>query len=105
MKKVYTENYRLVAFKTCRMKMFLSLNLLQTITVDGVEYPVVKWRSLELLTFFTLVKTNLSILQDVTSSKLNMLNTLNNFNLFQLYIKSRILRAFFITYSVLFILL
>jgi hypothetical protein len=46
---------------------------------------------------FTLVKTNLSILQDVlTSSKLNMLNTLNNFNLFQLYIKSsRILRGFF----------
>jgi hypothetical protein len=35
------------------MKMFLSLNLLQTITVDGVEYPVVKWRSLELLTFYT----------------------------------------------------
>jgi hypothetical protein len=79
----------------------LSLNLQQiqreTITVDGVEYPVVKWRSLELLTFYT-GKTNLSILQDVLiSSKLNMLNTLNNFNLFFNY-KAFHLGGFFLLY-------
>jgi hypothetical protein len=64
------------------MKIFItkSTDTRETITVDGVEYPVVKWRSLELSSFYT-GKTNLSILQDVLiNSKLNTLNTLNNFN-------------------------
>jgi hypothetical protein len=79
----------------------LSLNLLdtrETITVDGVEYPVVKLEISRTSQPFTQEKTNLSILQDVlTSSKLNTLNTLNNFNCFNT-LKPSLSEAFFFIY-------
>jgi transcriptional accessory protein Tex/SPT6 len=55
-KGVHPENYRLVAFKDMSNEdVFITKSTAdtkETITVDGVEYPVVKWRSLELLTFY-----------------------------------------------------
>jgi large subunit ribosomal protein L31 len=52
-KGTHPENYRLVAFKDMSNEdVFITKSTAdtrETITVDGVEYPVVKWRSLELL--------------------------------------------------------
>jgi large subunit ribosomal protein L31 len=73
-KGIHPENYRLVVLKTCQMKKFLSLNLLQiqekTLTVDGVEYPVVKWRSLELHPF---TQVNLNLL--ITAGRIDKFKT------------------------------
>jgi large subunit ribosomal protein L31 len=53
-KGIHPENYRLVAFKDMSNdEVFITKSTAdtrETLTVDGVEYPVVKWRSLERLT-------------------------------------------------------
>jgi ribosomal protein L31 len=68
-KGIHPENYRLVAFKDMSNEdVFITKSTVETketITHEGVEYPVLKWRFLELLTLFTQVNLNLLILQVV----------------------------------------
>ena len=59
-KEIHPENYRLVAFKDMSNgDVFLSKSTAQTRdteVIDGVEYPLLNWKFLILLTHFTLEK-------------------------------------------------
>ncbi len=86
-KGIHPENYRLVAFKDMSNEdVFITKSTAETretITVDGVEYPVVKMEISRTSHPFYTGKSNLLILQDVSiNSKRNTLNTVNNIYLF-----------------------
>jgi large subunit ribosomal protein L31 len=61
-KDIHPSNYRLVAFKDMSNdEVFITRSTAETkdsLVVDGVEYPLVKWKSLVLLTHSTQVKLN-----------------------------------------------
>ena len=79
-KDIHPENYRLVAFKDMSNDdVFLTKSTAEakeTITVDGVEYPLVKLKFLELHIHTTLVKLNwLTPLVELTSSRTSTRNS------------------------------
>ena len=61
-KDIHPSNYRLVAFKDMSNdEVFITRSTAETkdsLVVDGVEYPLVKWKSPVLLTHSTQVKLN-----------------------------------------------
>ena len=86
-KGIHPENYRLVAFKDMSNdEVFITKSTAdtrETLTVDGVEYPVVKMEISRTSHPFYTGKSKLIDTADVLiNSKLNTLNTLNNFNAF-----------------------
>lgn len=71
-KGIHPENYRPVVFKDMSNDdVFITrstINAKETIEIDGVTYPLVKVRSLTLLTRSTLVSLSWSIQPDVLIS-------------------------------------
>tara|TARA_R110002096_G_scaffold172036_1_gene345491 strand:+ start:116 stop:307 length:192 start_codon:yes stop_codon:yes gene_type:complete len=61
-KDIHPQNYRLVAFKDMSNEdVFLTKSTAdtkETLEVDGVEYPLIKWRFQELHILFILVRLN-----------------------------------------------
>jgi large subunit ribosomal protein L31 len=79
----------------------LSLNLLrkqrETITVDGVEYPVVKLEISRTSHPFTQENKLIDTAGRIDKFKTNTLSTLNNYSFFNI-IKPRLQRGFFILF-------
>ena len=104
-KGIHPENYRLVAFKDMSNNdIFLAKSTAQTnetVSVEGVEYPLVKLEISRTLIHITLEKLSwLILLEELINSRLNMLNSIKNSSKkYYLNLSNTHLRGFFFTFN------